>query len=278
VNMTKVRVPDSVRIKIAQFLGQNLTRNQIIKELAAQNIKISAYLVSTVKKEIEGIPIKRNGKSKSSPIGRPRKLSKSQQSRLRKFFLKDNPPTIKFLAGKFDVSKPTIRYYRDVIFKLKKLRKRRVHALDARSILQRRARSWWLYRLLIKKGWDKFITSDEKTFHLTTSSNQTDIYYVTDGENHVRKIKKKSGHKARGIMVWAAVSARGKSSLIFVDTKAKVNADYYVPNILKPFFKKDLPRLYPDHDYIFQQDSAPSKNTIAYLDRQRIRYLPPKNG
>ena len=80
-------------------------------------------------------------------------------------------------------------------------------------------------------------------------------------------------------MVWGAVSSAGKSSLIFVDAKAKVNTQYYINRILRPFFQKDLRRLYPDGCCVFQQDPAPShtsRKTIEYLNQRKIKYLPPR--
>lgn len=38
-------------------------------------------------------------------------------------------------------------------------------------------------------------------------------------------------------MVWVAMSANGMFKPIFVEPKAKINANYYQEKILKPFFK-----------------------------------------
>ena len=50
-------------------------------------------------------------------------------------------------------------------------------------------------------------------------------------------------------MVSAGVSYEGKGRLHFIDEKAKVNAKYYVENL--------LPKLVDDQ-FIFQQDGAPA--------------------
>ena len=59
-------------------------------------------------------------------------------------------------------------------------------------------------------------------------------------------------------MVSAGVSMHGKTDIIFIDhQKTKVNGEYYV-GLLRDKLIPECRRLYPDDNYIFQQDSAPS--------------------
>src|SRR6218665_1691411 len=60
------------------------------------------------------------------------------------------------------------------------------------------------------------------------------------------------------IMVSAGVSMRGKTCIIFIDPqRTKVKGEYYV-GLLRDKLIPECRRLYPDDNYIFQQDSAPS--------------------
>jgi hypothetical protein len=83
-------------------------------------------------------------------------------------------------------------------------------------------------------------------------------------------------------MVWAGISSHGKTSLRFVKPGVKINADYYINNILKPFLSRDVPRLFPNNEkkkMIFHQDNAPShasKKTIAFLNASKINYVKPE--
>ena len=43
--------------------------------------------------------------------------------------------------------------------------------------------------------------------------------------------------KLASVMVWAAVSKTWRSSLIFVDQGAKIDAKFFVENILKPMLE-----------------------------------------
>ena len=81
-------------------------------------------------------------------------------------------------------------------------------------------------------------------------------------------------------MVWAAISSRGKSDLIFVKPGVKINALYYINNILEPFFSKQSAKLYPKGDLIWHHDSAlshSSKLTQDWLRSKKIKYIRPED-
>ena len=72
------------------------------------------------------------------------------------------------------------------------------------------------------------------------------------------KVFKRREQHSKGFMVWAAISFNGKTSLHFIEPGAKINSQYYIDHVLKPFLAKDAKRLFPDGDFVFHQDSAPS--------------------
>ena len=77
-------------------------------------------------------------------------------------------------------------------------------------------------------------------------------------------------------MVWGGICSNGKTELRFVRPGIKINSDYYIEQILKPFLKQDIPKLYPDKNYI-QQDSAPShsyQKTQNFLKSENIKFIP----
>ena len=65
----------------------------------------------------------------------------------------------------------------------------------------------------------------------------------------------------------------------FVQPGAKINADYCIDYILKPFLSCDLHRLFPigeEKKMIYHHDSAPVhilKKTIAFLNKSKINYV-----
>lgn len=76
--------------------------------------------------------------------------------------------------------------------------------------------------------------------------------------------------KAESVMVWAAISARGKTPLHFVDQGVKINRQVYADMIrehLLPYAEQD----FEGENWCFQQDSAPAhkaNDTQAMLEEK----------
>jgi hypothetical protein len=65
-----------------------------------------------------------------------------------------------------------------------------------------------------------------------------------------------------------------------INNGVKINAKYYINKVLKPFLKKDVPRLFPgrENDMLFHQDSVycPAiKMTINYLNERKVNCITP---
>ena len=81
-------------------------------------------------------------------------------------------------------------------------------------------------------------------FYMDGSYGRRRVCYVRTNETDFNKHTfDKHGSFVPGFMVWAGVS--GKTSLILVDKGVKVNADYYINTVLKPFLTKDISRMIP---------------------------------
>ena len=74
------------------------------------------------------------------------------------------------------------------------------------------------------------------------------------------------------VMVSAGVSWNGKTDIHFIDTnKTKVNSESYI-KLPDDGLLPDCRRLYPENDFIFQQDGAPS-HTIVTQHRRALNKL-----
>ncbi|CAF2121468.1 unnamed protein product [Rotaria magnacalcarata] len=110
---------------------------------------------------------------------------------------------------------------------------------------------------------------------IKSSSQPTNLGFILT-------IIQQDSNRPKGFMVWGGISAKGKTFLRFVKSNTKINSDYYINKILKPFLLRDVPRLYPNKEKsrpIFHQDSAPShvsKKTIAYLEKCKVKYVKPE--
>lgn len=263
---------------IIALLKQKKSNYVIIKEMKEHKVTVWPSYLTRLRKELSGEIVKKAVRKKTGP---KEKLTKRQQHSLRLKLLKENPPTDAELAKHFKVSRSLIWKYKFKKFGLKKRSKRRVHALTERTKRQRHLRSWPLYLAMRKDKWQKFITSDEKKFVLATANNKTKIYYTDPKFSRTQPALERSPQGDKGLMVWASVWFNGRSNLHFVKPKVKIDSDYYINNILKPFFEKDLPSKVQESQLkklVFHQDSAPShraKKTLKWFADKKISFIHP---
>ena len=106
----------------------------------------------------------------------------------------------------------------------------------------------------------KTIFSDEKLFLVQQSHNAQNnrVYSVAfeDLPEKVRTVQRFQNSNA--VMVWGAISEKGKLRLIFIDRGVKINKEYYQREILESVLKPEARRLFPEGGWTFQQDSAPA--------------------
>jgi hypothetical protein len=140
-----------------------------------------------------------------------------------------------------------------------------------------------MYRRLCNERYKNYVTTDEAWFYLDASQGVRDIYYVRSNElpAEVKKAQQNDLHPV-AVMVWAGVSARGKTQLRFVEQGATITSKYYIHHIIEPFIKNDVPRLFPGDqakEMILHQDSAPghkAKDTLTYLKEHKIQVITPE--
>jgi len=83
---------------------------------------------------------------------------------------------------------------------------------------------------------------------------------------------------AKGFMAWAGVSYRGKTEIRFINKGTKVNSNFYINKVLKPFLRNDVPKLFPEgrKSMVFHQDSASShtsKQTLQFLKKEKVNFI-----
>jgi [histone H3]-lysine36 N-dimethyltransferase SETMAR len=192
---------------------------------------------------------------------------------------KPNPPTQRHMAGVVKCTQSNVFYHIHKTFGIKTAKKTKVHKLSPDNVDKRRSRSWALYRQLNGEKWKNIITTDEAWFYLSDCGKKTEFQYVKPEEKNEKMVPyERAEAHSKGIMAWGGVSFAGKTSLLFIKPGAKINSQYYIEEVLKPFLKKDALRLYPQGDYVFHQDSAPShasKATREYMD-QHMNYISPE--
>ncbi|XP_042903759.1 uncharacterized protein [Parasteatoda tepidariorum] len=146
----------------------------------------------------------------------------------------------------------------------------------AKALNIKRQRSWPHYKLLRKDRWRKFITTDEARIYLSDTNAKSKVQYLSRGQNRRDLTPSTTVPHPKGVMFWMGISAHVVTKRRFVKPGAKINSEYYIQKILKPFLKDDYCRLHPNGDAVFHQDSAPShayKVTQKFLTDQQVQFL-----
>ena len=76
-------------------------------------------------------------------------------------------------------------------------------------------------------------------------------------------------------MVSCGVSYQGKTRLHFIQPGLRVTANYYANTLLRNGLIPDCRQLYPDGDFILQQDSAPvhtARLTTEFLQNENVPF------
>uniref|UniRef100_A0A672ZGG9 Tc1-like transposase DDE domain-containing protein n=1 Tax=Sphaeramia orbicularis TaxID=375764 RepID=A0A672ZGG9_9TELE len=106
----------------------------------------------------------------------------------------------------------------------------------------------------------KMIFSDEKMFTVEPKLNRQNshVYATSRADADAASLKVRRAEFPAKIMVWGAICSSGALQLKFIDPGTKVNKEYYINEVLESVLLPEARRLYPDGDWIFQQDGVPA--------------------
>ncbi|GBO03682.1 hypothetical protein AVEN_112016-1 [Araneus ventricosus] len=127
--------------------------------------------------------------------------------------------------------------------------------------------------------WRKFITTDEAWIYLSDTNAKSKVQYHSRDRNRRDLTPSTTVSYPKGVIFWMGISVNGVTKPRFVKPGAKINSEYYIQNILKPFLKDDHCRLNPNGDAVFHQDSTPShafRVTQKFLTDQQVQFLRPQ--
>ena len=143
---------------------------------------------------------------------------------------------------------------------LKSFKRRTVHFLSEKIVKKRLARSKGMLTRLATQPLDKIIFSDEKLFTIEQATNKQNdrILAPTSSSITEKHLYVKRTQKPQSVMVWAGISAKGRTPLVFVPVGAKINSSTYQKLILEPVVKDLSKTMFNKEPFLFQQDSAPA--------------------
>ena len=148
---------------------------------------------------------------------------------------------------------------------LKPFKRIRVSRRDQKVKQKRKTRSKNLNdRYSIAKV-KKLVFTDEKDFSYEVARNRQNdrVFGACKKEIPSSRLYHETSRFTKKVMVSAGVSWNGKTDIHFIDTnKTKVNSESYI-KLLDDGLLPDCRRLYPENEFIFQQDGAPSHTSNA---------------
>ena len=275
--MPRKKIDDECEGRILALLQLNCSQRQIVNILKNNGINVSQRTVSNIKRKID---LQQNSVEKIK-FTRQRPVSTlSIVSRvIEKIDAEDLSPQRSTAQScrisQFNVS----RIIKSSNFILRK--KRKVHKLTFSTTEKRHKRALRLYRL-VNYRYRNFVTTNKSWFHLDGTERKRNVCYIKKADpDYEKMILQQDSSHPKGFIVWAGISSRGKTSVRFVQPGTKINVDYYIDHILKPFLSRDLHCSFPvdeEKKMIYHHDSAPShtsKKTIAFLNKFKINYVKP---
>lgn len=139
-------------------------------------------------------------------------------------------------------------------------KKRQLHGLTSAQEDKRLVRSKELLSLHGDQDLEKIVFSDEKFFGVEEklNSQNTRIYSlaIEDIPEEIRTVQRFQYEQK--VMVWCAVSKKGKFPMVFFESDERLNARTYIGKILEPIVKEEGLKMYKKDKWTFQQDSAPA--------------------
>ncbi|GBO28912.1 hypothetical protein AVEN_263243-1 [Araneus ventricosus] len=118
--------------------------------------------------------------------------------------------------------------------------------------------------------WRKFIITDEAWIYLSDTNAKSKVQYLRRDWNRRDLTPSTEVPHPNGVMVSMGTTANVVTKPRFVQPEAKINYQYFIQKILKPFLKDDYCRLYPKVHAVFHQDSAPSHVSRSPRNSSRI--------
>ena len=195
--------------------------------------------------------------------GRGRKKTARSKKNIQrvKGMIKRNPSTkansSRKLAKKLGVGKTQAHQMlrKDLGLKPYKLQKRQ--KLNANARLKRLQRALALNRRFPRGRHRQIVFSDEKIFDIQQAYNpQNDRIWAEEAPGTEERVVERT-QKAKSVMVWAAISARGKTPLVFVDQGTKIDRRVYM-EMLESHLIPWAHTIFGDDEWTFQQDGAPA--------------------
>lgn len=207
--------------------------------------------------------------------GRPRTANTPATRRIIRENIRRNPQrSMRKMAQQIGISKDSVRHIVKTELGLRPYKIQKAHLLTDSMKAKRLDRCKAVLARCARGGHRRILFSDESTFPIEAQFNKQNTRILAadiSTANSSGRIAARSAHPST-VMVWAGVSARGKTPLVFFEQGVRLNQQVYRTEILEPLRDAWAPALFGDDSWTFQQDSAPahSANNIQKWCRENF--------
>ena len=233
-----------VETLVKTFSELNYSQNMIMKELKKRNITLCRRTISNI--------IRNHGKKRQAIIcgesnlvcSKPKLArNKFNVQKVKKMIDCANPPSQRHIAKKLGVSQTSINVIIHEDLGAKTRKKTKGHKLTAAHRQNRKTNARKLYEQCLAGPKSEFmVTLDEAYIYLDYCNGIRKICYVQPGKEPPDEWLVKCNERwPSGFMIVAGMCGRGNLPLTKVPSKVKVNSEYYVNNVLKPYLEVQVP-------------------------------------
>jgi len=244
---------------IALYLGGN-SQTAIVRQLQHLNVnKMFVYRTITRYNETGSIAKRNRGGPKKTAT------SKEMIRKVKKRIQRNPRQSANQLAARLHVSRYSIQTILKNELHLKPYKIQKVQDLTEAQKKVRLERTRALKALAERDEIPKIVFSDEKIFTIQQYVNkQNDRVWLEhkSNDNLDTRVAMRKQSPAY-VMVWAAVTADGRTPLVFIEHGVKVNQEIYRQKILNDALLPWARKHFGTNRWTFQQDSAPSHKARA---------------
>lgn len=251
---------DAKRLAVVGLHLAGKSKAQIVRELAHMNVHKS-FVYRVIKRYIDtgSVDKRSNGGPKRS--ARSPEMVKKVHWRIQR-----NPrQSANKMAVSLKISRRSIQRILKTDLQLKPLKIHKVQDLTPAQKKVRLQRAKKLKRLSANGLLPNIVFSDEKIFTVQQYLNKQNDRVWLRGRSidnlGQRVVTRKQGPAS--VMVWAGVTAEGRTPLVFIDQGVKVNQQVYRKKVLNDALLPWARKQFGSRPWTFQQDSAPSHKAIA---------------
>ena len=261
------------RAMVIELHHQGKTPPEIFREL--KNFKINRIIIKrTLDRFFETFSINDRPRSGRKRSVTTKKLVKAVRERIKR-----NPRRcLRKMAVEMNVNLEVMRKLVKDKLKIKCYKLQKVAGLSEAQKEKRLKRCKQLLKRYDDNDVKRILFSDEKLFVTEQQINKQNHRILATNIREIPiniKTVKKWQYSA-SLMVWAGVSLKGKTNLIFFKNGIKINAAKYIEDVLEHQVKCLNQTMFNNQGFVFQQDSAPAhkaKVTQAWCNENLPEFI-----